>query len=361
MQQQQQQHWAERHIYGSLIRETPASVLEHCRLTVPVRLRDAVAWGTESGSKVTYQSTRATVVESLSRMGSDCVDDVQIQFPSNRKHNVMGDDDSFCDYYLDLLDALQELQRDGLVRSVSAQHMPKTFLYRAQSVGLGRLLQTNQIETNLLNPGTAAAAVARENTPPLLGLPDETPLTIAADPLAGGWLTDRFWNAGDSAARSLVSYPQLSMTERTCWDRDVVQSWWARCRGQQRQRHAPDVGARDYDFRALLDAYRERMLAPLQEVARKHGVSVATVVLRWTLQQQQQQQQCPPDATTTTMIAGAVVPCRLLPERHFWDTLRRSAECGRTNPGAAMRVSVRVGRGGHGATARALGPACGRR
>lgn len=300
----QQQAWAERHVYGGLIRDTPQSVLQHCRLTVPLHLSDAAAVGVsddtsggKSSQQVTYKSTRAAVVESLSRMGSECVDDLQIQFPGGSSTEETNN------YYLDLLDAVQELQRDGLVRGVSGRSMSEQFLHRAQRVGLGRLIETNQLDANLLDPDDAliATRTTKAKNPVQLGgatLVEEKPWTVVSNPLAGGWLTDRFLHV-DARKQSMerLYHQRLSVKERSSWKRRVVDGPWAR-------KHCPGgVG----DFRNLLSVYQQQLLTPLQDVAHKHGVSIAAVVLRWTLQVQPQQ------------VVGTVVTCRLLPEHHFWD------------------------------------------
>jgi len=309
-----QQQWAETNIYGSLIRETPASILEHCHLTVPLRLCDVIADNDHDstttstpwivGSRVTSASVRSAIVASLSRTGSDCIDDVQINFPmqpsgASQKFNYY--------YYLDLLDALQDLKREGLVRGVSARNIPSDqFLFMTQQAGFGHMIITNQLDANLLDPANLLH-INESNHDMLLQQQQEStrrPLTVVASPLAGGWLTDRFLDRAIDGSRQLPPVStrwlkQLSFQERRQWQCGIVESWSLK--------HCPNNN--HDDIRVLWQAYHDKLLSPLQEMAHKHGVSIASVVLRWILQIEN--------------VASTTVACRLLPNRHYWDERRR--------------------------------------
>ena len=303
--------WAEQNIYGALIRDTPSSVLQqHCRLTVPLCLRDAMASNVEIGSKVTYKSTRAAVVESLGRMGSEFVDDLQIQFrPTPTLEEIK--------YNLDLLDAVQELQRDGLIRAVSGRNMSNQFWQQAQRVGLGSLLETNQMDANLLNPDSIRRTwrdeSLREPTSP------PVPWTVVSHPLASGWLTDRWWYVDTKKQSAARLYQDLSTNERDYWKRVVTTGPWARPKhtaspnnNNNNNNNNSDGGGGEDDFHHWLNYYQQQILAPLQDMAHKHSTSIAAIVLRWTLQMPH--------------VAGTVVTRRLLPEHCFWNLQRHSSQ-----------------------------------
>lgn len=301
-----QRRWAETNLFASLIRDTPATVLQqHCHLIVPLYLQDAMDGSVTRGSTVSPKSVRTAVVERLGRMGTDCADNIQIQFPvdattagpriasnSNSVDRMTKADDN-ASYYLDLLDGLQELQRDGLILSVSARNVPEQFLRKAQDVGFGNLISTNQVDANLLDP----AALRATMIPDRFALPkDQRPWTVVANALAGGWLTDRYLDTNPRQPPTAAWLRSLSLQERCNWENAVVQVWG--------EKHVK-VQSNKREFRSVWEAYHSRLLLPLQQIARKHSVSVASVVLRWTLQQEG--------------VAGTVVACRLLPEHHYWD------------------------------------------
>lgn len=297
-----QRRWAETHLFAPLIRDTPASVLRHGHLIVPLYLQDATNGSVTRGSTVSPRSVRSAVLESLGRTGSNSADNVQIQFlvetpvstPNENGRNRLDD----SSYYLDLLDGLQELQRDGLVMSVSARNMPEQFVRRAQAAGFGEMIVTNQVDANVLDTSALRhpAGIPHRCSGPSSG---EAPFTVVAGALAGGWLTDRYMDANPRQPPTAAWLRSLSLQERCNWENDVAQSWSM----------AHVKGERKASFRPLWEAYHTRLLLPLQEIARKHNVSVASVVLRWTLQLED--------------VAGTVVACRLLPEQHYWDRQSR--------------------------------------
>ncbi|GKY98392.1 hypothetical protein MPSEU_000796700 [Mayamaea pseudoterrestris] len=250
--------------------DTPAYQLDRCRITLPL----------EIPIHMSSISMRNTVLESLHRIGGDEIDCLQLQYNEGSL------------YHLDALDYLQDLVRDGFVRSVGAANFPISILKQAESHRF--TVESNEISSNLLDP-LGYLALAKEDTVPL----------ILSSPLAGGLLTDRYFGI---KSRSLFP-PNLT---------NNIQDWshfkttilkWKERHDESLNRHlhqARDPYADDDTnemTKALsLDAwptFRTIMLDTIQDIARKHAVSMASVVLRWTLQ--------------LDKVAGTVVACRIAP------------------------------------------------
>jgi aryl-alcohol dehydrogenase-like predicted oxidoreductase len=197
------------------------------------------------------------------------VDNVQVNYVQKRDDTTS----SRVRFYeiLEWLDALQELQREGCVRSFSGRNF---------SPGLLRLCHehsfpvvSNQVDANLLDP------TALSNSELNLACSDlKMPLTVSG-PLAGGWLTDRFALPPPQQRRQWSSEPpplpppwKFTQSERLHFERGLRDVWTAG--------HGIETGSDG----TVWKAYHAKLLPVLQHVARKHGVSISTVVLRWTLQ-----------------------------------------------------------------------------
>jgi aryl-alcohol dehydrogenase-like predicted oxidoreductase len=157
---------------------------------------------------------------------------------------------------MDTLDVLMDLQREGLIRSISGRRMPPSLLRDASACSFS--LDSNQISLNLLNPTTSYTSEL------LLACQDtKTPLLVDGI-LAGGLLTDRH-----------VDQPaQPYLFEFTPTERNYLQSAlkkWAE--------HYPDrKGKVDWE------CFQRHMISVLSDLALKYSVSVASVALRWALQ-----------------------------------------------------------------------------
>jgi aryl-alcohol dehydrogenase-like predicted oxidoreductase len=287
-------------VYRALIADTPGTVLDGCHFTVPLSLRE-----TRVDPETNRLSIRKAVVGICDQMGSDCVDDLQIQFLSSSSTSSVNDDD----YYLDLLDGLRELQRDGLVGSLSARNLSPQLWFKIQHVGMGHLLSTNQVAANLLDPTLAMMQKHQFDGKALH--------TVVESPLAGGWLTDRFgvldYKKQVPTARW---FSQLSPKEREIWQTAIVHGVWS-------AKHlCDDPSHKKKDFPYFWRAYQSKLMMPVRDIANKHRVSMASVVLRWTLRLEN--------------VASTVVGCRLLPGHHYWD-INRPVHPGTLNRNQSLR------------------------
>jgi len=185
-------------------------------------------------------------------------------------------DDASSPYHLDVLDALCELQRMGLVRSVAAVDFPPHLLRRAASYGL-EISGGVSVPHNLIRPDGS-----QKYSDDLYGAATETGTDILpSSPLAGGVLTDRY--------RLPRGHPDLVRRRRyTGIGSDVVPADYAG--GIVRDPEMPSyemlqrAGVPHGRERGTWDEHRRNLFPVLCDFADRYGVSVAAVALRYALQ-----------------------------------------------------------------------------
>lgn len=226
--------WGQEQVYGKLRRETPLSVFRSCHLVVPIKCP-------EKG----LGNVREEVMAILARTGSDAIDTIQLKY--NPK----------SPYHLDVLDSLEGLQREGLIRSISGRHIPASLLRKAHSCGFR--LDSNQIKMNLLDP------VSFYTSELLLACKDTDTPIIAEGVLAGGLLTNRH----------LGQLGQPSAWELSPQERNAFQG----CSKDWATQHKSAETS-------IWNTYQDHVMSVLGYISLKHLVSVASVALRWSLQQE---------------------------------------------------------------------------
>lgn len=339
------QDWAEENVYGRLLRDTPASALSQTQLVVPMTLpmtsftpddtRKTARKGQyddEDEAPVTATTIRKTVLGSLQRMGADCVDSLQLQcklrcLPSCCYFDRTSTNECFdswfnttdvndSQYHLDVLDYLAELQREGLIRSITGRNLPAELLEQAHHCGFH--LDSNQLDGGSLlkpleesseNNGNDIASRRRRRRPSLQETMSKTGTRLVlASPLAGGLLTERY------LGKRLEPKPWefASESERQQYFSKAVPRWF---RQQQAAASSIRTSGRKRDT-SRWSTYQQQLLEPLQDIAWKHCVSIAAVSLRYVLQSQQYQQLqlqrryegCPDDPFS---LASVVISSRL--------------------------------------------------
>jgi aryl-alcohol dehydrogenase-like predicted oxidoreductase len=267
------QEWGEEQIFSRLRKETPAFALRQCHLVVPMEIPNANAAGT-----VTATSIRKTVLTTLDRTGGDCIDSLQLS----------QSDYVPSPYTFDVLDCLEDLKREGHVRSVTGNNLSWRLIREAHRCGFA--IDSNQVDGNLLNP------TAFDNPDQQLACQDLGTKLLVSGPLAGALLSDRHYvDLRQSKRRGgrMLSLPRKESTRpfTTSEWYHVKKSMvhWGDCQGDLEPN--PSAAAR-------WKLYQEKVLSALHDIAQKHDVSMATVALRWTLQ--------------VDHVASAVVTCRLL-------------------------------------------------
>mgnify|MGYP001976169012 CR=1 FL=1 len=237
------QEFTEEEVYHSLRRETPSSVLRSCHFPTKVVVppKDSIIpFG--NGSLV-----REEVGASLRRTGADCIDTVQVPYRQDSP------------YHLDVLNVLSEMQREGIVRSVSGICLPPSILKEAEECGFH--LDTSQVSCNLLDPGTYAESSALHS-----GI---NTTTLCGSPLAGGLLTDKYLESTHPPPTA-----QLSSTERRAMIKLLPK--WASRNADGRDGSKSGGGGN-------WERFHSKVLRTLGAISRKHQVSVAIVALRWSI------------------------------------------------------------------------------
>jgi aryl-alcohol dehydrogenase-like predicted oxidoreductase len=314
-------------LYQLFLKDTPKSVVnEQCEIIVPLQIQDVVAT-TPGRETVSSLSVRTAITTLLDRLQSDCLDNVQISFPQQMR--VPSDIPILDDnrFHLDLLYELQELQRAGHIRSISTKGLSSDFYTNAvQPAGLHTLISSNVMDASLcrIQPLLRHHLYCHRQKSKKPSVTTHVPFSVAANPLAGSWLTDRYLlldtqNYRGSSKSSISSSPdwfsKLSAPEKANWNRNVVQGGWTRHRewsGNEEDINEPP------SFRSTWEMYRAQVMTPLQEIARKHDVATASIALRWLLQADRKNFPAE-NEQIYPLLASTVVSCRLLPEHFCWD------------------------------------------
>lgn len=204
---------------------------------------------------MTAEVVRAGVERSLRRLGVATIDLLQFHWWSF-EHLA----------YLDAMKELDKLRREGLIRHLGVTNFDTAHLRVAVKHGIE--IVSNQVCFSLLDRRAAGemSAFCLEHGVRLL----------AYGALAGGLLTQRWLARSEPRADEINDWSKMKYKRFV----DAVGGWPA--------------------LQAILSA--------LDRVARKHGVSIANVATRWTLEQ--------------PAVAAAIVGARLGERRHTDDNLR---------------------------------------
>jgi aryl-alcohol dehydrogenase-like predicted oxidoreductase len=228
----------EEEILGRFLTETPGFARDQCCIILPLRIPLAQTGGLRPGV------VRRQVTASLRRLGTEAIDCLQLQYRQDSP------------YYLDILDALEDLKRDGLVRSVSSRNLPPRLVREAAANGFS--IDSSQLDVNLLDP-TGYSAEQRLMSSDL-GIP-----LVATSPLAGALLSDKY--------RGYILEP-LS--------HEMSLSGYRHVKTTLRRWNGRSSKSRQLSWRR----FHQMMLPVLADISLKYRVSIATVCLRWVLQQE---------------------------------------------------------------------------
>lgn len=215
-------------VYNELIQDTPQTVLNTCNLVTSVSIPQVVS------------NPRELLLRPLREAGGSCIDTLQLH--SNLE----------SPYVMDLLDAAVELQREGFVRSIISSGFSSKLLQEAYSCGFQ--VESNQIPVNLLDP------CQFYNSEALLAAKDTGSELIVNNPLAGGLLSNKYWNQ----PREPYKY-ELSRSERE--NLSALYKWSSR-----------------HNKRKPWAIFQSEMIDILHHLSVKYQVSVEVVALRWALQ-----------------------------------------------------------------------------
>ncbi len=258
----EQQQWAESNIVGKFYRETPSFCHNQCHFTIPYPMATIVQELMTSGPRSHSRIIRQSISEILDRTGAEVIDCLQLRGVSSP-------------YLFDILDTLQDLQREGYLAAIDAHQLSSVQQMLAHEYGFQ--LDTMHCDANLFNLSQYQDQVDHLQQTKL-----DHPL-IVASPLAGGLLTERYLGE-----RDVMPSWEFRYRERYCWN--TVYATWAQRRAvRSTPQGGPSVDLKDatannLDQHKLWEMYQTQVLSALHRIARKHSVSISTIVLRWMLQ-----------------------------------------------------------------------------
>jgi aryl-alcohol dehydrogenase-like predicted oxidoreductase len=162
------------------------------------------------------------------------------------------------------MDYLVDMQREGLIRSISGKNFPTTIMRSLE--GCGYHLDSHRRNFHIISPDNNLKDYQLAASD--LGTPN-----VFSSPLAGGLLTNQF----DSR-----SFPPLSNEVGDVRHKLFTKTLkhWATSLKEQREGRGEDPIS--YPF--AWARYQQSLLPTLRHIALKYRVSVASVALRWLLQ-----------------------------------------------------------------------------
>ena len=230
----------EEEILGRFLAETPGFARDRATIVIPLHIPSV-----DTAPVLSPTFVRRNIAASLLRLGCDAIDCIQIQHRQNSP------------YFLDVLDTLKDMEREGLIRSISVRNVPPTLIRQAQANDFG--IHGSQLDCNVLNPTSYT-------TEQKLMCSDFKMPLMAASPLVGGLLTDRY--------RKHIFEP-LSHELSTAGNRHMkttLRKW------NDRSSSVP------MSKLSVWQRFSQNALPTLANIALKHRVSIASVCLRWLLQ-----------------------------------------------------------------------------
>jgi diketogulonate reductase-like aldo/keto reductase len=173
---------------------------------------------------------------------------------------VVYDADILPQYYMETLDVLQDMQRDGYIRSIGALNWPDALIQQAFNYGFG--IDLHQRNGNILLP-PAQFTTAHETL--------QAPADVWTDPLVSNILSNNFL------------FSRNPPTYSKGWK--DVRTW----HGMKSPKHTSQQDAALISDSKVWTGFQKDVLSTLQDISRKHEVSIATIVLRWSLQEKEHQ------------------------------------------------------------------------
>jgi aryl-alcohol dehydrogenase-like predicted oxidoreductase len=210
---------------GRVLRETPTFVEMHWIVNL------------ELPRQISTSTVRATVFDLLSRMQSNSLDTLLVPYRSDLQSQ----------YLFEVLDVLQDMQRDGYIRSIGVEDWPFELIEEAKSYGLS--IDICQRSGNLLLPS------------PQDGLQRFNITEWWTNPLAGNFLSDTFVDRSQAPWRA------------SGWKE--IQRWFD-------IKKKPKKSVSDTE---LWRVFQNEVYRTLQQLSWKYEMTIATIILRWSLQE----------------------------------------------------------------------------
>jgi aryl-alcohol dehydrogenase-like predicted oxidoreductase len=220
-------------IIGRVLRETPTYVDMHWVVKLDIPRQISVA------------TIRGAVFDLLYRMQSESLDTLLVPYQCDLQ----------SPYYLDILDVLQDMQRDGFIRSIGVENWPAELVQEAKTCDLS--IDICQSSVNLLRLNQQDAISQLEIT------------EWWTNPLAGNFLSDTFVGRSEPPSRA-----------RGWKD---VKAWFDL--KKKSEKSLADKYGKAESNKELWGVFQEKVHETLQQLSWKYEMSIATIILRWSLQE----------------------------------------------------------------------------
>lgn len=248
--------WIEKSIFGSLVRDTPKSVVDELYLGSCIRVPLF-----QDNTSFCLSKVRQMIGDSILNIygeANGCLDQVEVEFTMGQsKHGSMSP------YTFDVFDVLHDMQREGLIRSIGTKGFGTNDLKVIKNAGFSP--DSNEIACNLLNPSNYANHLG-----------DETKL-ILSSPLAGGLLTNKFYSISNRLRdkNGSPSLTYMSVSESEQYRTSLNQIW----RLNYENKNGVKISKKD-TWRLV----EKTLIHTMYNIAAKHSVDIASVAVRWSMQ-----------------------------------------------------------------------------
>lgn len=266
------QTFIEQNVYHKVVKETPTSVLNECNLSTRISVPKLIREGNYQSNYISDETVfafregavRQNIGQSIKNIfgqANGCLDSVQVTYQYDDKYNI-------SPYTFDILSVLIDMQKEGLIRSINGLNFPSSAILELEKNGFD--LDYNQITSNLLESSNYIDHLRHMNLYQNYNRP-----VLVSSPLAGGLLTNRFANIPSSFLNRKGSpvdnyfYP----SEKSSFNNLFVQSWIPK-----------HTRKNDNQINHPWNIFTKEIMRVLEDIALKHQVSLATVVLRWSMQ-----------------------------------------------------------------------------
>ena len=236
-------HEAETNFYSKLRQNTPSSILRTCyfmtNIEIPFVLSEDFPGMEDEISPVSFGNgwvMRESISSALLRTKAECLDSVVLEYRNNP-------------YYLDVIDTLFELKREGLIRSISTKNFPPSMLRTCLECGFD--ISSNDVCGNLMNANNLQVDTDVEVS------------RLLSSPLGGGIFTDQFYRFLEWEQMSTSSKKRFNILVDTC------------CK-KQHEKTEVDSLQMWLKYRSVVDV--------IKDLSFKYQVSVESIALRWLLQ-----------------------------------------------------------------------------
>lgn len=274
MEPSSKQTYIEQNVYHKIVQNTPASVLNQCnfstRINIPPLIREGNYQSNYDNDGLAFTFRESLVrhyvgqsIKNIYGQNNGCLDSIQVNYQHDEIYNV-------SPYTYDTLSVLFDMQKEGLIRSISGSNFPLQAMDEMERNGF--TLDYNQLSCNLLDPSKyndylKYGKMSRSNNKKI----------VTSSVLAGGLLSGRYSNIPISQLNrdGVPSDTYMSPSESWSYRNELLKTWLPNQQNENSSRYHP------------LYVFNKKLMRVLEELSYKHQVSIASVALRWSIQLEQ--------------------------------------------------------------------------